>query len=58
MLLSDPSFEIAEISLSDSLVEAEDYLQKGSMLASMRNWSTIFFTAKYVILMKDEGVLW
>ena len=48
MLLSDPFFEFAEISRFVSLVEVEDYLQKGSMLASMRNWSTIFFTAKYL----------
>lgn len=45
-LLPDPPFEFAEISLSDSLVEIEDYLQKGSIPASVRNWSIIFFGYK------------
>ena len=45
-LLPDFVFGIAEISLSDSLVEVEDYLQKGSIPASVRNWSIIFFRYK------------
>ncbi len=45
-LLPDFVFGIAEISLSDGLVEVEDYLQKESTSASVRNWSIIFFRYK------------